>query len=217
MTGIINAGIPGNTTAEMLARLDRDVLAHAPELVILKAGTNDAVNSHKLVPAERIRANLAAIVAALRPHAAVLLVTPLPVHVPFLLSRHRTEAYGDLPPAERQRLAAAAVRTLGASAGIPVVDAYAIFAGVGLIGEDPRSLLRNPANSGVADGVHPTADGYRVLATAIAAAIRAHALPTGRIVCLGDSITHGQYVAGEGTDGGESYPGWLGRILNPAG
>lgn len=35
------AGIPGNTSADMLARLDQDVLAHKPDWVILAAGVND--------------------------------------------------------------------------------------------------------------------------------------------------------------------------------
>lgn len=35
------AGIPGNTSADMLARLERDVLAHKPDWVILAAGVND--------------------------------------------------------------------------------------------------------------------------------------------------------------------------------
>jgi lysophospholipase L1-like esterase len=77
----------------------------------------------------------------------------------------------------------------------------------------PPSLLRNVANSGVPDGVHPTGDGYRVLASAIAQAILAGGLPHRRIACLGDSITNGQHVPGAGTAEGETYPAWLARIL----
>ena len=36
-----NAGIPGNTTAQMLARLGRDVLGYNPDVLFLLGGTND--------------------------------------------------------------------------------------------------------------------------------------------------------------------------------
>ncbi|TDN70422.1 GDSL-type esterase/lipase family protein [Paraburkholderia sp. BL10I2N1] len=36
-----NAGIPGNTTAQMLARVQSDVIAYAPDVVLFMGGTND--------------------------------------------------------------------------------------------------------------------------------------------------------------------------------
>lgn len=35
------AGVPGNTSAMMVARLDRDVLQEKPDWVVLAAGVND--------------------------------------------------------------------------------------------------------------------------------------------------------------------------------
>ena len=32
---VVNAGYPGDTTRELLARFDRDVTPHSPDLVIL--------------------------------------------------------------------------------------------------------------------------------------------------------------------------------------
>ncbi len=40
---VINSGRSGDTTAQMLSRLDRDVLAHRPDLVIWQAGANEAL------------------------------------------------------------------------------------------------------------------------------------------------------------------------------
>jgi lysophospholipase L1-like esterase len=37
----VNAGISGNTTTQMLARLDSDVLAYNPAIMLLMGGTND--------------------------------------------------------------------------------------------------------------------------------------------------------------------------------
>ncbi|MSO92898.1 MAG: SGNH/GDSL hydrolase family protein [Rhodospirillales bacterium] len=38
---VLNKGVGGETTRQMVARLDRDVLAHKPDLVIWQAGTNE--------------------------------------------------------------------------------------------------------------------------------------------------------------------------------
>jgi len=50
---LINAGVPGNNSLDLDARLERDVLAHGPNLVILQTGTNDALQS---VPLSSMRA-----------------------------------------------------------------------------------------------------------------------------------------------------------------
>src|SRR4051812_9442138 len=36
-----NAGVPGNTMAQMLARFQKDVAAYSPEKVVIAGGTND--------------------------------------------------------------------------------------------------------------------------------------------------------------------------------
>jgi acyl-CoA thioesterase I len=41
---VINAGVPGDTTAEALERLARDVLAQSPDLVLITLGGNDLKN-----------------------------------------------------------------------------------------------------------------------------------------------------------------------------
>jgi lysophospholipase L1-like esterase len=41
---VINAGVPGDTTARALARIERDVLGRSPRLVLLTLGGNDLKN-----------------------------------------------------------------------------------------------------------------------------------------------------------------------------
>ncbi len=53
----LNAGTSNNTTAELLARFDRDVLPFKPDLVILTAGINDA-NPNRHVSRNEFRKNL---------------------------------------------------------------------------------------------------------------------------------------------------------------
>jgi acyl-CoA thioesterase-1 len=45
---VINRGVSGETVVEMLARLDRDVLAAKPDLVIWQLGTNTTLRAHGL-------------------------------------------------------------------------------------------------------------------------------------------------------------------------
>ena len=41
---VVNAGVPGDTTARALQRLERDVLARSPDLVLITLGGNDLKN-----------------------------------------------------------------------------------------------------------------------------------------------------------------------------
>jgi lysophospholipase L1-like esterase len=41
---VINAGVPGDTTARAMQRLERDVLAYAPDIVLVTLGGNDLKN-----------------------------------------------------------------------------------------------------------------------------------------------------------------------------
>ena len=41
---VINAGVPGDTTASALKRLERDVLAYSPDIVLITLGGNDLKN-----------------------------------------------------------------------------------------------------------------------------------------------------------------------------
>lgn len=205
---VINAGVGGNTTKALLRRVEKDVVAKNPSLVVLMAGTNDGLNSGTLATPDEFRRNLEALCGAIGAKSALLLVLPPPFHEPDLLSRHKAEAYGDLPPARRMTEVRRITREVAAARGIPVVDLEPVFAGERGPGEGATSYIRNQVNSGKRDGVHLTPDGYRALAGAVAAAIRTHKLPTSRVVCFGDSLT-----LGAGADPGGSYPERLKTLL----
>jgi acyl-CoA thioesterase-1 len=69
---VVNAGISGDTTAGGLARLDQEVLAHRPRLVVVELGVNDAFGRR---PPETVVANLRMITRRIRAQgAAVVLV-----------------------------------------------------------------------------------------------------------------------------------------------
>jgi lysophospholipase L1-like esterase len=68
---VVNAGVPGDTTASALKRLQRDVLSETPALVLITLGGNDLKNG---VPADEALANLIEIVEVLQKSGARVIV-----------------------------------------------------------------------------------------------------------------------------------------------
>lgn len=212
---VINAGTGGHRASEVLYVMRRGVLDPRPDLVIVMVGTNDTINSKKAVTTEDYRRNLELIVDGVRKSGAKLMLATIPpCYEPHLLLRHKREFFAELSPNERIRETNAVIREVAEAHELPLADVYALFEEKGAVGLEFESFLRNKANSGSDDGVHPTAKGYEAIGGLMAETIRAHSLPTGRVVCLGDSITLGAGVDGEGTAEGETYPAALKRLLS---
>ena len=87
---VINAGVPGDTTAEGLARLERDVLGRSPRLVLITLGGNDLKNR---VSRDVAFGNLRQIVD--RIHAAGALAVIGGIDIPFY-GRGFDKAYKEL-------------------------------------------------------------------------------------------------------------------------
>lgn len=210
---VINAGIGGNNTRDLMERLERDVLAHHPTLVCLLVGTNDMLNAGNSVPLAEYQENVGILAERIRAQgSALLLMTILPCYEPYLLLRHAPAFFAEVAPNARVRQANAFLADFCACERVPLVDLYTPFAAFGELGES-SSLLRNPINAGAADGVHPTAEGYLLIAALVVDAILRLSLPAERTVCVGDSITRGVHMPGEGTAGGGTYPAWLAKAL----
>lgn len=150
---IINAGVSGGKTSSGLARIDADVLAHRPDLVVVMFGMND-VAAH---PPDVYEANLRTIIEKVRAIGSeVVLCTPNAI------------SQGD----ERRPLAklgeyADIVRRLGAELGIPLVDFYTQFAAIQT--DDPRRWITI-----MSDAIHPNMRGHELFAEQIAQAITGH-------------------------------------------
>jgi lysophospholipase L1-like esterase len=160
----INAGVGGNTTANGLKRIQKDVLDHKPTVVIVFFGTNDSRPSDEPVhvPVEKYQANLEQIVdLCQKAGAKVVVCTPPPIDAEPYFKRHKREkieAAGGLEKVLGQ-YRAAAVRAAEAKKAI-VVDLNQLFA------KEKQAEWLSP------DGVHPTAKGKEMIARWVADAVK---------------------------------------------
>lgn len=206
---VINAGIGGNNTKDLLDRIDKDCLAYKPDLTILMVGTND-MNSMKYIPIEQYEKNLRKIIdLILKSKSQVLLMNILPNYEPYLLTRHPRKFYGEEGPSGRMAEVNKVIRKVALEKKVYFLNMHHIFNKVGNIGLDKSSLIQNQANSNNTDGLHPTPEGYRVMGIVVYEYIMNKKLPHNRVVCFGDSITNG-----DGSIDKESYPAYLKKLLS---
>lgn len=147
---MINAGVSGNTTADALARVEADVLAHRPHMVVMKFGMNDTA---RLSP-EVFRANLHALCERIRGSGSDLL----------LLTPNAVEPGDAGRPPEKVAAYATIVREVGRERGLPVADVHAAFAAVQA--STPADWLRL-----MSDTIHPNLRGHALIAGTAAAAL----------------------------------------------
>ena len=211
---VLNKGIGGHTSANGLSRYARDVEKLAPDHLILYFGINDALNSGKLVPLANFRANLQQMIDRARKLKVktIILTTPNPIVASYLKKRHPTHPQQDLDA--WLKAYDQVVRELAKKNALPLADLRKRFLDHQPDQEAKTSLIRNLANSKSMDGVHPTAEGYKVIAQLMAETLGDAVKPGDRVVCMGDSITFGSGMTGAGTATGDTYPAQLSLLLN---
>lgn len=141
---VINAGVSGSTFTDALARFDRDVARHDPDLVIVGFGINDWMFSK--IPLEQQRRDLEALVARLRTdtRASILLRTPP------LIADKDTFAWADPEPL---RDTVAMIREVAAEQAVALVDHQALW----------RAAPPPDARAVMYDWIHPNELGQRRL------------------------------------------------------
>ena len=92
---VVNAGISGDTTEGGLARLDRDVLAHRPRLVVVELGVNDMLGQW---PRERTVQNLRTITQRIRAQGAAVIL--LHISLPSVPGDGHRKDFRDIARAE---------------------------------------------------------------------------------------------------------------------
>ena len=165
---VINAGIGDTTTRDALARLDRDVRRHRPDLVVVQFGINDSWidvdqgdTAPRLTRAE-YRSNLRTIITTLRADGArVMLMTPNPMRWadPYYIKAFKQHA-GLLDTSAPRGidglldLYAADVRDVAREEQVPLVDVFEAFERYG--GSSGRSIDELLL---AGDGIHPNQAG----------------------------------------------------------
>lgn len=152
---IINKGVNGNTTREMMTRFHRDALGQDPQAVFLMTGTNDFIYREATAPLcfdnLQVMSDQAAAAGAVP-----VLMTPLPVNedkATHLWMSGMGIDYGKV------NLEISDLSERIRNCGMLYIDTGSAFA-------DYASRFPDPADAWL-DGVHPTADGYVFLAETV--------------------------------------------------
>lgn len=144
----IPAGVSGNKSNDMLARLDRDVLSKNPDWMTLSCGVNDVWHGSKGVPLDAYKKNITAIVdQAQTKGVKVMLLTATPIGEEMNDNNKKLAEYNDF------------LRQLAKERGLPLADLNADFR------EHLKNLPTTPQSRFLTvDGVHMNPDGNVIMA-----------------------------------------------------
>lgn len=146
---VVNRGIGGNRTGDLIARLDADCIDERPDVVSILIGINDVwrrYDDDDATSAEQFEANLRTILSAIRERTTAAIVILEPFLVPVTDKLRFRE---DLDPKIEIE------RRLAGEFGATFVPLDAV-----LIAHAQQSGPESIAD----DGIHPTPDGHRIVA-----------------------------------------------------
>lgn len=173
----VNRGISGQTTAQMLVRLYPDVISLKPAAMVLLAGTNDIARNNGPVTAEMIEQNIMAMTELAQNHGIkVILCSVLPISdYPFLKQQSapasaagpgrgappRAKMTDGRPPGDILKLNAW-MKDYASRVNATYADYFSAFV-------DEKGWLKDGYSG---DGLHPNADGYKLMAPIVTSAIQ---------------------------------------------
>ncbi len=162
-----NEGVGSNRTDLAIARLDSDVRAKNPDIVIIQYGINDSAHdagpgtesrvaldatemlTHSLPARGNFEDNLTSIVQTLKADGAdVILMTPNRITDYSAVTEARLGLYADV------------VRQIAADESVALLDVWSLYTDYDAVGGQSYTDL-------LLDGVHPNGDGHALLATAL--------------------------------------------------
>ncbi len=152
--GVVDRGISGQTTPQMLVRFRADVLALKPLAVHIMAGTNDIAGNTGAATIGTVQGNIETMAELARAHGIKVILASTPPAAAFPWSPA-------MKPAAQIIAFNAWLRAYAAKNGFTYVDYHAALAG-------PDGGMKPGYAS---DGVHPTPKGYAVMKPLALAAI----------------------------------------------
>ena len=154
----VNRGISGQTTPQMLVRFRADVVALDPAVVVILAGINDIAENTGPTTMGAIEDNLASMCDIATANGIRVVLSSVTPAIDFPWRR-------GMDPAPKVRTLNAWIKQYAASHGYTYLDYYTALA------DAEGGMKAGLAN----DGVHPTPEGYAIMAPlaeqAIAAAL----------------------------------------------
>lgn len=212
---VLNKGVPGNNSSDLLRRMNSDVIANHPDLVIIMIGTNDLLNTKKMICVDDFSHNLERLTDSLSLHGAeVVLISPPPIDTVYLFERHDRSKYDQIP-VQKLENGRNAMKTLCEKKGLLFIDLFSHLQELQIPKHETDNIIRNRKNSGANDGIHFTVAGNELLAQFIFSKLltKYGSLGNLKIICLGDSITYGVYMKGAGTSKDDTYPAVLEKLI----
>jgi len=165
---MVNAGISGHTTVNALARIESDVLAKKPDLVVVMFGMNDVTR----VPLDAFTANTRNIVDQCEAiGAAVVLCTPNSV------------IENGARPNKRLAEFSAAVREVAEEKKVLLVDTFQAWDAI-------RQQDENAWRGLMSDSIHPNMNGHRRFAEIIATEISGRDIALDHVAPPHDTLQH---------------------------
>lgn len=143
---VINKGIGGQTTGEMLARFDNDVINSNPDYCIIEGGINDVLQVDKYVPFYKTQINIQSMIAKCQMHNIIpILATPIPTR--------QSNSFSDYQHSEIDVIRNW-LTEYGKLVNITVIDFYNPLI---------QNITGNVIMSLISDGLHPNLEGYKRL------------------------------------------------------
>jgi len=160
----LGRGIGGQTTPQMLLRFRADVIALRPKVVVILAGTNDIAGSTGPITLEETEGNLASMAELARANGIrVVLSSVMPVsNYGHDREGHPIDMRIKRPPEKILELNTW-IKKYAAEKGHVYLDYFSVMV-------DDEGLLKKEIS---ADGLHPNAAGYAVMAPVAEKAIQA--------------------------------------------
>ena len=130
---VINASISGNTSGNGLNRIEKDLAAHEPDLLILELGGNDGLRGH---PPMRLKSNLKKMIHICQEQGVEVLLVGM--QLPPSYGKRYTDTFAAIYPQVAEEM------------DVPLVKSF-----IDMVGVDP-DLMQN-------DRIHPNEKGQPLL------------------------------------------------------
>jgi len=161
-----NAGLSGHNTVNALARIDRDVLARKPHLVVVMFGLNDITKGNRPL----YRTNLKAIIDRCREAGTAVVLCTL----------NSVEPNGPRPMSAVTEYSQI-IRDVAKENAVPVADVFNAYEAV-------RTKNRTDWLVMMSDEIHPSMEGHKLYAETVAEAISGKRIPLGDVCPPADAL-----------------------------